>query len=55
MVAAVSAVNAGMTHVGFYKHFGSKDDLLPESLRDGFAEIADALARAAEQAQPGEA
>ncbi|MGA8668753.1 MAG: TetR/AcrR family transcriptional regulator [Terracidiphilus sp.] len=55
--AAVSAVmrDAGLTHGGFYKHFGSKDDLLLESLRDGFAEIADTLARAAEQAQPGEA
>ena len=36
------------THGGFYKHFESKDDLLVESLRDGFAEIADTLARAAE-------
>ena len=55
--AAVSAVmrDAGLTHGGFYKHFGSKDDLLLESLRDGFAEIADTLVRAAEQAQPGEA
>ncbi len=54
---AVAAVmrDAGLTHGGFYKHFGSKDDLLLESLRDGFAEIADTLARAAEQARPGEA
>src|SRR5215470_12176808 len=40
--AAVSAVmrDAGLTHGGFYKHFGSKDDLLLESLREGFREIA---------------
>ena len=54
--AAVSAVmrDAGLTHGGFYKHFRSKDELLVESLRDGFAEIADTLTRAAEQARPGE-
>jgi TetR/AcrR family transcriptional regulator, transcriptional repressor for nem operon len=55
--AAVSAVmrDAGLTHGGFYKHFESKDELLLESLRDGFGEIADTLAHAAEQARPGEA
>ena len=55
--AAVSAVmkDAGMTHGGFYKHFGSKDDLLLESLREGFREIEDALAHAAEQSPSGEA
>jgi TetR/AcrR family transcriptional repressor of nem operon len=39
--AAVTAVmkDAGLTHGGFYKHFGSKDDLLLESLREGFREI----------------
>jgi TetR/AcrR family transcriptional regulator, transcriptional repressor for nem operon len=54
--AAVSAVmqDAGLTHGGFYKHFGSKDDLLLESLREGFAEIKDTLAHAAEQSPPGE-
>jgi TetR/AcrR family transcriptional repressor of nem operon len=36
--AAVSAImkDAGLTHGGFYKHFRSKDDLLLESLREGF-------------------
>jgi AcrR family transcriptional regulator len=31
--AAVGAVmsDTGLTHGGFYKHFGSKDDLLVES------------------------
>jgi TetR/AcrR family transcriptional repressor of nem operon len=55
--AAVSAVmkDAGLTHGGFYKHFGSKDDLLLESLRAGFREIEDALAHAAEQSPSGEA
>jgi TetR/AcrR family transcriptional repressor of nem operon len=55
--AAVSAVmqDAGLTHGGFYKHFGSKDDLLVESLSEGFREIADTLVQAAEQGSPGEA
>jgi TetR/AcrR family transcriptional regulator, transcriptional repressor for nem operon len=55
--ASVAAVmrDTGLTHGGFYKHFGSKDELLVESLRVGFREIEDTLARAAEQAPPGEA
>ncbi|HST10795.1 MAG TPA: TetR/AcrR family transcriptional regulator [Terriglobales bacterium] len=55
--AAVSAVmqDAGLTHGGFYKHFRSKDDLLMESLRDAFREIADSLAQIAEQSKPGTA
>src|SRR5579862_9235944 len=55
--AAVSAImkDAGLTHGGFYKHFRSKDDLLLESLREGFREIEDTLAHAAEQSPPGEA
>ena len=55
--AAVSAVmkDAGLTHGGFYKHFGSKDDLLLESLRAGFREIEDALAHTAKQSPSGEA
>ena len=47
--------DSGLTHGGFYKHFGSKDDLLVESLREGFAEIAGILARAAEQERPDQA
>ena len=52
--AAVSAVmrDAGLTHGGFYKHFGSKDELLMESLSAAFEEIADRLAQAAEQSPP---
>jgi len=55
--AAVAAVmrDAGLTHGGFYKHFASKDELLIESLKDGFREIITTLVRAAEQAPPGEA
>jgi len=52
--AAVSAVmrDAGLSHGGFYKHFGSKDELLMESLSEAFQEIADRLARAGEQSRP---
>lgn len=52
--AAVSAVmrDAGLTHGGFYKHFGSKDELLVASLEAAFGEISDRLARAAEQSPP---
>jgi TetR/AcrR family transcriptional repressor of nem operon len=52
--ASVSSVmrDAGLTHGGFYKHFGSKDELLMESLSVAFGEIADRLAHAAEQARP---
>src|SRR6516225_1995674 len=55
--AAVAAVmrDTGLTHGGFYKHFASKDELLVESLKEGFREIIDTLVRAAEQSPPGEA
>ena len=55
--AAVAAVmqDNGLTHGGFYKHFASKDDLLVESLSEGFREIVDTLVHAAEQSPPGEA
>ena len=55
--AAVSAVmqDAGLTHGGFYKHFGSKDKLLVESLSEAFREIADQLVHVAEQSPPGAA
>src|SRR5690348_830876 len=55
--AAVSAVmrDAGLTRGGFYKHFGNKDELVMESLREAFREIANSLAQAAEQSQPGPA
>src|SRR6516164_4400514 len=52
--AAVATVmrDTGLTHGGFYKHFESKDELLLESLREAFQEIADTLARVAEQSAP---
>jgi len=55
--AAVSAVmkDAGLTHGGFYKHFGSKDELLVESVDEAFGEMADRLAHVAEQSPPGTA
>lgn len=55
--AAVSAVmrDAGLTHGGFYKHFGNKEELLIESLREAFREIADRLVHAGEQSKAGTA
>jgi TetR/AcrR family transcriptional repressor of nem operon len=52
--AAVSAVmrDAGLTHGGFYKHFGSKDELLMESLSAAFEETGARLVQAAEQSPP---
>ncbi len=49
--AAVAAVmrDTGLTHGGFYKHFGSKDELLMESLREAFRDTSDKLVRAAEE------
>ncbi len=51
--AAVAAVmrDTGLTHGGFYKHFGNKDELLLESLREAFRDIADKLALVAEQSR----
>lgn len=53
--AAVSAVmrDTGLTHGGFYKHFPSKDELLREALAAAFREIADHLAQAAQDSEPG--
>src|SRR5271156_1799635 len=55
--APVSAVMhaAGLTHGGFYKHFGSKEKLLVESLSEAFREIAGTLVRVAEHSPPGTA
>ncbi len=52
--AAVATVmrDTGLTHGGFYKHFGGKNDLLLESLHEAFREIGDTLAGAAEQSHP---
>ena len=55
--AAVSSVmrEAGLTHGGFYKHFESKDELLRESLSEAFRQMAECLAVAAGEAEPGTA
>ncbi len=55
--AAVSAVmrDAGLTHGGFYKHFGNKDELLLESLSEAFREMGDFLTHAGERSPPGTA
>ncbi|HEV2136521.1 MAG TPA: TetR/AcrR family transcriptional regulator [Terracidiphilus sp.] len=55
--AAVSAVmrDAGLTHGGFYKHFGSKDELLAASMEEAFREISERLARAGQHSPPGKA
>jgi TetR/AcrR family transcriptional repressor of nem operon len=52
--AGVAAVmrDTGLTHGGFYKHFSNKDELVLESLREAFREIADNLAHTAERSQP---
>jgi len=51
--AAVTSVmrDAGLTHGGFYKHFGSKGELLIESLSEAFQEMADVLAEAGKQSR----
>lgn len=55
--AAVAAImrDTGLTHGGFYKHFGSKDELLLVSIRQAFRDTAEHLGRVAEQAPPGTA
>jgi len=47
--------DTGLTHGGFYKHFGSKNDLLVESIGKAFREMGDRLVRVAKQAPPGAA
>lgn len=45
---------AGLTHGGFYKHFGSRDDLVVEAIEESLQELRDRLVAAAKQAAPGE-
>lgn len=55
--AAVSSVmrDAGLTHGGFYKHFPDKNELLIESLEQGFRETSAHLAEAAAHSNPAAA
>ena len=45
---------AGLTHGGFYAHFGSKDDLVASALAHAYHQSRDRLGAAAERAPAGE-
>jgi TetR/AcrR family transcriptional regulator, transcriptional repressor for nem operon len=45
---------SGLTHGGFYRHFGSRDDLVVEAIEESLQELRDRLIAAAKQADPGE-
>lgn len=45
---------SGLTHGGFYKHFGSKDDLLVEAIEESLRDIRAQLIAAAKEAPAGE-
>lgn len=45
---------SGLTHGGFYRHFGSRDDLVVEAIEESLEELRDSLVAAAKQADPGE-
>jgi TetR/AcrR family transcriptional repressor of nem operon len=49
--AGVAAVmrDTGLTHGGFYKHFGGKDELLAESIGEAFGQMGARLVSAAER------
>ena len=54
-----SAVNtlmkaSGLTHGGFYRHFGSRDELTAEAVKASVQELGDRLIAAAKNARPGE-
>jgi len=42
--------SAGLTHGGFYKHFGSKDDLVGEAAGAAFGDVLGVVARVADDA-----
>ncbi|HKD79131.1 MAG TPA: TetR/AcrR family transcriptional regulator [Candidatus Angelobacter sp.] len=45
---------SGLTHGGFYRHFGSRDDLVAEAVEQSLQELRDRLIAAAKDARPGE-
>jgi TetR/AcrR family transcriptional regulator, transcriptional repressor for nem operon len=45
---------SGLTHGGFYRHFGSREDLVIEAIEESLQELRDRLIAAAKEAEPGE-
>jgi TetR/AcrR family transcriptional regulator, transcriptional repressor for nem operon len=45
---------SGLTHGGFYKHFGSRDDLVAEAIEESLQDLRNRLVAAADGAAPGE-
>ena len=45
---------SGLTHGGFYRHFGSRDDLVIEAIEESLQELRDRLITAAKEEEPGE-
>lgn len=45
---------SGLTHGGFYRHFGSRDELVIEAIEESLLELGDRLMTAAKDAKPGE-
>jgi len=45
---------SGLTHGGFYRHFGSREDLVIEAIEESLQELRDRLITAAKEAEPGE-
>jgi len=45
---------SGLTHGGFYRHFGSRDDLVIEAVEESLQELRDRLITAAKEAEPHE-
>src|SRR5215475_7786370 len=45
---------SGLTHGGFYRHFGSRDDLVIEAIEESLQGLRDRLITAAKEAEPHE-
>jgi len=45
---------SGLTHGGFYRHFGTRDDLVVEAIEESLQDLRDRLIAAAKDAEPGE-
>lgn len=54
--SAVSTVMkaSGLTHGGFYRHFGNRDDLVVEAVETSLEELGDRLIAAAKESKAGE-